>query len=96
MNNADGRFKKIAAVLILLARNNANGGTEYLLQKRQNTGFADGMWDFSASGHVEKDDPMSATVCREKQKRKSGSMLIRKTLNLWGYCILLVMASQDC
>lgn len=63
-NNADGRFRTISAVLILLTRNGKNG-TEYLLQKRQNTGFADGMWDFSASGHVEKDEPMSKTVCRE-------------------------------
>ena len=68
MNNADGRFRTIAAVLILLARKNTNGDTEYLLQKRQNTGFADGMWDFSASGHVEKDEPMTETVCREAKE----------------------------
>ena len=52
----------------MLARKNANGDTEYLLQKRQNTGFADGMWDFSASGHVEKDEPMTRTVCREAKE----------------------------
>lgn len=63
-DNAAGRFRTIAAVLVLLARETEDG-TEYLLQKRQNTGFADGMWDFSASGHVEKDEPMTATVCRE-------------------------------
>ena len=63
-DNAAGRFRTIAAVLVLLARETEDG-TEYLLQKRQNTGFADGMWDFSASGHVEKNEPMTATVCRE-------------------------------
>ena len=62
------RFRTIAAVLVLLARKNANGDTEYLLQKRQNTGFADGMWDFSAAGHVEKDEPMTRTVCREAKE----------------------------
>ena len=64
MDNAAGRFRTIAAVLVLLTRK-TEGGTEYLLQKRQNTGFADGMWDFSASGHVEKNEPMTATVRRE-------------------------------
>ena len=64
INNASGRFRTIAAVLILLTRK-IGAETEYLLQKRQNTGFADGMWDFSASGHVEKDEPMTTTVRRE-------------------------------
>ncbi len=64
INNAAGRFRTIAAVLVLLSKE-GESGTEYLLQKRQNTGFADGMWDFSASGHVEKDEPMTKTVCRE-------------------------------
>lgn len=68
MNNANGHFRTIVAVLILLARKTANGNTEYLLQRRQNTGFADGMWDFSASGHVEKDEPMTQTVCREAKE----------------------------
>lgn len=67
VNNAAGRFRTIAAVLILLTRETENK-TEYLLQKRKNTGFADGMWDFSASGHVEKDEPMSETVCREAKE----------------------------
>ena len=66
-NNAAGRFRTIAAVLVLLTRETKDG-TEYLLQKRQNTGFADGMWDFSASGHVEKDEPMTKTVCREAKE----------------------------
>ena len=67
IDNAAGRFRTIAAVLVLLTRE-TEGGTEYLLQKRQNTGFADGMWDFSASGHVEKNEPMTTTVCREAKE----------------------------
>lgn len=70
MNNpvksTDSRFRTIAAVLVLLSRNSETG-TEYLLQKRQNTSF-DGMWDFSASGHVEKNEPMTKTVCRETKE----------------------------
>lgn len=61
-------FKTTSAVLILLTRETAPGKVEYLLQKRQNTGFADGMWDFSASGHVEKNEPMTKTVCREAKE----------------------------
>ena len=37
-NNAAGRFRTIAAVLVLLTRETKDG-TEFLLQKRQNTGF---------------------------------------------------------
>ncbi len=43
-------------------------GPNTFYKKRQNTGFADGMWDFSASGHVEKDEPMTKTVCREAKE----------------------------
>lgn len=68
MNDKNGHFRTIVAVLVLLTRKNANGNTEYLLQKRQNTGFADGMWDFSVSGHVEKDEPMSKAVHREAKE----------------------------
>ncbi|MBR3169580.1 NUDIX domain-containing protein [Candidatus Saccharibacteria bacterium] len=68
MSNTEKRFRTIAAVLVLLSRKNANGNTEYLLQKRQNTGFADGMWDFSTAGHVEKNEPMIKTVCRETKE----------------------------
>ena len=74
IDNAAGRFRTISAVLVLLTRK-TEGGTEYLLQKRQNTGFADGMWDFSASGHVEKDEPMTVTVRREVKEEISVDVL---------------------
>lgn len=68
MNNAEGRFRPIAGVLVLLTRKNTKGVTEYLLQKRQNTGFADGMWDFSACGHLENGESLSETARRETKE----------------------------
>lgn len=61
---AENRFRTMAGVLVVLIRRGERG-TECLLQKRQNTGFADGLWDFSASGHVEENEPMTAATCRE-------------------------------
>ena len=75
IDNAKGRFRTIAAVLVLLARKGQDGDMECLLQKRQNTGFADGMWDFSATGHVEKDEPMTSAVCREVREEISIDIL---------------------
>jgi len=57
------RFKTLSAVIIFLAK-----GNEVLLQLRQNTGFSDGMWDFSASGHVEDGETMKAAALRELQE----------------------------
>ena len=46
------RYKTASAVMLLLLRER-NGRQEILLQKRRNTGYADGMWDCGAAGHVE-------------------------------------------
>lgn len=44
----------------------ANGGkTEVLLQRRKNTGFMDGKWDLSCSGHVEHGESMTKAAVRE-------------------------------
>lgn len=51
----------------MLMRSTADG-EEILLQKRKNTGFADGFYDFSASGHVEDNESMKAAVCREAKE----------------------------
>lgn len=48
----------------MLLRENA-GRIEVLLQRRQNTGFADGLWDFSCSGHVERGESMKDAAVRE-------------------------------
>jgi 8-oxo-dGTP pyrophosphatase MutT (NUDIX family) len=42
-----------------------NGKKQVLLQRRKNTGFADGLLDLSCSGHVEQGENMTQTVVRE-------------------------------
>lgn len=59
------RFKNSSAVMLMLMRKNNNGKEEILLQKRQNTGYMDGFWDFSASGHVEDNESMKNSMIRE-------------------------------
>ena len=59
------RFKNCSAVMLMLMRKNNDGKEEILLQKRQNTGYMDGYWDFSASGHVEENEPMKKAMIRE-------------------------------
>ena len=56
-------FKTISAVLVVLIKDG-----KVLLQKRKGTGFADGMWDFSTSGHVEEGESMSDAVKRETRE----------------------------
>ena len=51
------RFKSLSAVMLLLTREKDNQ-EEILFQKRKNTGYCDGFFDFSASGHVEKNESM--------------------------------------
>lgn len=58
-----------AAVVALIRKN--NGKIELLLQKRQNTGFADGMWDLSCSGHVEAGESISSAAVRESREELS-------------------------
>ena len=59
------RFKNCSAVMLMLMRKDNNGKEEILLQKRQNTGYMDGYWDFSASGHVEDNEQMKKAMIRE-------------------------------
>lgn len=58
------RYKTPSAVIVLLTRKQS-GRQQYLLQKRQNTGFGDGMWDLSCSGHVEEGESMTEAAVRE-------------------------------
>lgn len=58
------RFKAPAGVVLMLVREK-NGKKTVLLQRRQNTGFADGLLDLSCSGHVENGESMSDAVLRE-------------------------------
>ena len=61
------RFKTPSAAIVILLREH-DGKTQALLQRRQNTGFADGLWDFSCSGHVEYGESMSAAAAREAEE----------------------------
>lgn len=58
------KFKVPVAVVVLIARN-VGGINQILLQRRQNTGFGDGMWDFACSGHVEEGESLTAACSRE-------------------------------
>jgi 8-oxo-dGTP pyrophosphatase MutT (NUDIX family) len=54
------RFSLVPAAYVALVR-----GDEVLLQQRQNTGYMDGHWSFSAAGHVERDESVTAAAVRE-------------------------------
>ncbi|MGT2866225.1 NUDIX domain-containing protein [Streptococcus fryi] len=54
------RFKTKSAVFLVIKKDDS-----ILLQKRQNTGFMDGYYDFAVSGHVEKGESLTQAVIRE-------------------------------
>jgi 8-oxo-dGTP pyrophosphatase MutT (NUDIX family) len=60
-------FLTPSAVQVVLLRQGEKG-TEILLQRRQNTGFADGLWDISFSGHVEDKESMKLAAVREAKE----------------------------
>lgn len=60
-------YKTPSAVILLLLRK-VGGKTQVLLQRRRNTGFADGLWDFSCAGKVEIDETMTAAAVREAEE----------------------------
>jgi 8-oxo-dGTP pyrophosphatase MutT (NUDIX family) len=53
-------FSLVPAAYVALLRDN-----DVLLQQRQNTGYMDGHWSFSAAGHVERDESVHAAAVRE-------------------------------
>ena len=61
------RYRTLSAVMLMLTRQN-NGIEEILLQKRKNTGYMDGYWDCSASGHVENMESMKMAMQREAKE----------------------------
>ncbi len=61
------RFSTPSASIVMLVKNE-DGKTKVLLQRRQNTGFMDGMWDLSCSGHVEHAESMSEAAAREAKE----------------------------
>ncbi len=60
-------FKTLSAVMLILEKQ-IEGRKQILLQKRQNTGYMDGMWDCAASGHVEENESMKMAMKREAQE----------------------------
>ncbi len=58
------RHQRNIAIFVLLR----NKEGEYLLQRRKNTGYMDGHYDFAASGHVESDESVLETAVREAKE----------------------------
>ena len=56
-----------SAVILILMRERG-GKKQILLQRRRNTGFADGLWDFSCAGKVEEGESMTAAAVRETKE----------------------------
>ena len=61
------KFKALSSVTLFLVRKR-NGKTEVLLQKRKGSVMLSGMWDGSASGHVEATESMTQCVIREARE----------------------------
>jgi len=61
------RFVVVPASYVFLLRDGA-GGTEVLLQLRQNTGFMDDHWAAAAAGHVEKGETAYDAARREARE----------------------------
>lgn len=60
-------YKTPSAIILLLLRQ-VGGKKQVLLQRRRNTGFADGLWDFSCAGKVEEGERMTETAVREAKE----------------------------
>lgn len=80
-----------SAVIVMLMRER-NGRTEVLLQRRQNTGFADGLWDFSCSGKVEDGETMTVAAVRET-KEELGVCVNAESLN---FAVLIHKCDKPC
>lgn len=57
------RYKKKSAVFLMVT-----DGERVLLQKRKNTGFLDGYYDMTVSGHIEAGEPVTAAMLREAEE----------------------------
>ncbi len=72
------RFKNPSAVMLFLTRV-TDGKEEILFQKRKNTGYCDGFYDLSASGHVDENESMKHAMIREA-KEELGILIDEKDL----------------
>ena len=65
----DERYKSIVAVLLIILRDKKDKtGKEILLQKRQNTGWMDDMYDLCATGHLEQGELIKEGMIREAKE----------------------------
>lgn len=62
------KYKSKVAVFLMLFRNNSSGEKQILMQKRANTGWMDGMYDFACSGYLENDESLAMAICREAKE----------------------------
>lgn len=80
-----------SAVILMLVRE-CGGKKQILLQRRRNTGFADGLWDFSCAGKVEDGESMTAAAVREA-KEELGVAVAAKSLQ---FAVLLHKCDKPC
>lgn len=59
------RFLTKSAVMLMVFNKEK---TMVLLQRRKNTGYMDGYWDFGATGHVDADESMKQAIIREAEE----------------------------
>lgn len=84
-------YKTPSAAILILMRE-VDGRKQILLQRRQNTGFADGLWDFSCSGKVEDGETMTATAVREA-KEELGVNVVSDNLR---FALLIHKCDKPC
>lgn len=61
------RYQTKVAVFLLLTREK-DGVTQILLQERANTGYMDGKYETSCSGHLEKGETLAQAIIREAKE----------------------------
>lgn len=72
----------MAVFLILLKKEDKK--TKILLQKRQNTGYMDNMWDLCASGHVESGESATDSIIREAYE-ETEIKILKENLEFAGF-----------
>ncbi len=68
----------IPSASIVMLLKNEDGKIKVLLQRRQNTGFMDGLWDLSCSGRVEHGESMTEAAVREAEEELGVTLSVDK------------------